>query len=98
VLLGQDTLALAWRNATTTGGQSLPMGLGWFVQSYNGTRLVWHFGKLADGASSLLLKVPERDLTLILLANSNGLSEGFALENGDVTTSLFAKLFLRLFI
>jgi hypothetical protein len=33
---------------------------------------------------------------LILLANSDGLSAPFALENGDVTTSLFAKTFLRL--
>ena len=98
VLVGKDTLAVAWRNVTTARGQPLPTGLGWFVQSYNGTRLVWHFGKVSDGASSLLLQVPDRDLTLILLANSDGLSEGFGLEHGDVTTSLFAKLFLRLFV
>jgi CubicO group peptidase (beta-lactamase class C family) len=75
-----------------------PTGLGWFVQSYNGQRLVWHFG-LAPGAySSLFLKVPDRKLTLILLANSDGLSGPFALERGDVTSSLFAKLFLSLFV
>jgi hypothetical protein len=37
-------------------------------------------------------------LTLILLANSDGLSEPFSLQNGDVTTSLFARTFLRLFV
>jgi hypothetical protein len=40
--------------------------------------------------------LPNRELTLILLANSDGLSAPFALENGDVTTSLFAQTFLRL--
>jgi hypothetical protein len=42
--------------------------------------------------------VPSRDVTLILLANSDGLSAPFALENGDVTTSLYARLFLKLLI
>jgi CubicO group peptidase (beta-lactamase class C family) len=74
----------------------LPTGLGWFVQTYNGERVVWQFGLVKDAWSSLILKLPDRNLTLILLANSDGLSAPFALENGDVTTSLFARLFLKL--
>ena len=46
----------------------------------------------------MILKVPGRDMTLILLANSEGLSAPFALENGDVTRSLFALVFLRIFV
>ena len=42
--------------------------------------------------------MPGRDITLILLANSDGLSAPYTLANGDVTASLFAKLFLRLFV
>jgi hypothetical protein len=42
--------------------------------------------------------VPGRGLTLILLANSDDLSAPYSLHNGDVTTSLFAQLFLRLFL
>ena len=34
---------------------------------------------------------------LILLANSDGLSSYFDLASGDITKSLFAILFLRLF-
>jgi CubicO group peptidase (beta-lactamase class C family) len=75
-----------------------PTGHGWFVQSYNNERLVWHFGSAPGAYSSLILKVPGRSLTLILLANSDGLSEPFALRQGDVTASLFAKLFLRTFV
>jgi len=66
------------------------------VQSYNNERLVWQFGVVKDAYSGLILKLPDRNITLILLANSDGLSAPFALENGDVTTSLFAKTFLRL--
>ena len=46
----------------------------------------------------MIVKVPSRGLTLILLANSDGLSEPFALPNGDVNASVFAKAFLRLFV
>jgi hypothetical protein len=57
---------------------------------------VWHFGQIPNAYSSLLIKVPERNITLILLANSDRLSAPFQLGRGDVTRSLFAALFLRL--
>ena len=68
------------------------------MQYYNGEKLVWHFGNVPDAYSSLILKVPSRRLTLILLANSDGLSAPFSLHQGDVTSSLFARTFLRLFL
>jgi CubicO group peptidase (beta-lactamase class C family) len=86
-----DTLKAAWSRSGTT-----PLGLGWFVQGYNNEPVVWQFGLVKDAYSGLILKLPNREMTLILLANSDGLSAPFALENGDVTTSLFAKTFLRL--
>ena len=97
-LVHGDLRAVAWTNVTSTSGAALPSGLGWFVQTYNGERLVWHFGSVRDTSSSLILKVPGRNITLILLANSDGLSAPYALADGDVTVSLFAKLFLRLFV
>lgn len=98
ILVRRDVLDIGWRNAVTESGSVLPTGLGWFVQTYDGKRLVWHFGSVPDAFSSLMLKVPDRDLTLILLANSDGLSSTFRLHEGDVTTSLFARLFLRMFV
>jgi CubicO group peptidase (beta-lactamase class C family) len=97
VLLRPELLSVAWSNVTTSSGAPLPSGLGWFVQNYNGERLVWHFGATPGAASSLLIKVPRRDITLILLANSDGLSPA-SISEGDVTASLFAKLFLRVFV
>lgn len=98
VLLRPETLALSWTNAASASGVPLPSGIGWFVQRYEGERIVWHFGASTDAFSSLILKVPNRDLTLILLANSDGLSSFFPLAEGDVTASLFARVFLRLFL
>lgn len=97
-LIGPTLRAAAWTNVTTSAGAPLPTGLGWFVQSYNGERLVWQFGAIRDVGSALLLKVPSRGITLILLANSDGLAPADTLAAGDVTVSLFAKLFLRLFV
>jgi CubicO group peptidase (beta-lactamase class C family) len=96
-LLRDGTVAAMWSNVSATGAVR-PTGLGWFVQTYNGERLVWHFGYEPDAYSSLILKIPSRRLTLILLANSDGLSAPFDLSKGDVTSSLFALTFLRLFL
>jgi CubicO group peptidase (beta-lactamase class C family) len=97
ILLRPETLDLAWTAAPGAGGQPLPHGLGWFVQQYNGERIVWQFG-VSDTSSSLVLTVPARRLTLILFANSNGLAKLFPLTAGDITVSPFAKVFLRLFV
>ena len=97
-LLAEDTLAAAWSPAGERAGVTSPMGLGWFVQYYKGERVVWHFGSVQNGYSSLFMKVPSRKITFILLANGDGLSAPFQLSAGDVTRSPFATLFLRLVI
>jgi CubicO group peptidase (beta-lactamase class C family) len=95
-MLQPETIGAAWRPTAEPDGTPSPMGLGWFVQFYRGQRVVWHFGNVPNAYSSLVLKLPERNLTFILLANSDGLSAPFQLQSGDVTRSLFATLFLRL--
>ena len=96
LLLDDDTLAVAWSPTNRREGPAVPFGLGWFVQPHRGGRVVWHFGLLQNAYSSLVVKLPERRLTFILLANSDGLSAPFQLGSGDVTRSVFATLFLRL--
>ena len=86
-------------NAWTPVGPGFPTGLGWFVQAYNGVPVIWQFGTVPDAFSSLIVKVPTRGLTLILLANSDGLSPPLlALEKGDVNASVFAQTFLRMYV
>ena len=97
LLVREEMLALAWSNVVNGQNTALPIGLGWFVQTYRGQRVVWHFGVIPNAYSSLIIKLPSRNLTFILLANSDGLSAPFQLESGDITRSLFATLFLRLY-
>jgi CubicO group peptidase (beta-lactamase class C family) len=97
LLLEENTVAVAWNNAVNRRGGSVPMGLGWFVQSHRGQRVVWHFGYTPNAYSALVVKVPAYNLTFILLANSDRLSAPFQLSQGEVTRSVFATLFLRLF-
>ena len=96
VMLRQETLDVAWNPLITPRGFMSPMGLGWFVQSHRGERVVWHFGLIGNAYSSLVVKLPDRKLTFILLANSDGLNAPFQLASGNVTRSLFATLFLKL--
>jgi len=95
-LLQLETIVSAWTPPANASGAPEPMGLGWFVQYYKGERVVWHFGNVPNAYSSLILKLPARNMTFILLANSDGLSAPYDLTQGDVTRSLFAALFLKL--
>lgn len=97
LLVSPDAQELAWTPFLSSAGAPQPHALGWFVQPYRGTRLVWHYGYWPQ-FSALYLKVPERGLTLILLANSGELSSPFPLGAGDVTKSSFARSFLTLFV
>jgi CubicO group peptidase (beta-lactamase class C family) len=98
VMLWPEWRALAWTPPTDANGHSLPHAYGWFVQSYNGERVAWQFGVSDNASSSMIITVPGRGLTLILLANSQGLARPFALSAGDVTVSPFARLFLSIFV
>jgi CubicO group peptidase (beta-lactamase class C family) len=98
VLLLEDTMSTAWSQTQLADHSAAPTGLGWFVQTYRGTKVVWHFGVVPNAYSALIVKVPSRRVTMILLANSDGLAVPFQLETGDVTRSLFASVFLRMLL
>ena len=88
--LTADTLRLAWTPVTAQSA------LGWFVQRVGTDTVVWQYGVEAGAYSSLMIKVPARDLTLVLLANSDALGAPHATGTPDVNASLFARLFFRI--
>lgn len=96
ILLLDETLAVAWNPAVSGRGTPVPFGLGWFVQSYRNQRVVWHYGTVPNAYGSLIIKLPDQKLTLILLANSERLNSPFQLHTGDIGRSLFATVFLKL--
>jgi hypothetical protein len=59
--------------------------------------VVWQYG-LWTANSSLILKVPERQLTFILLANTDGLSSPYPLGAGTLESSPWAREFLDAFV
>ena len=97
-LLRDATLEQAWSAALGPGGVPQPTGLGWFVQSYRGVPVVWQYGMVPNAYSAMVLKIPSRRVTMILLANSDGLVNSFQLEAGDVTRSPFASVLLRMLL
>ena len=95
--LTKETQQLAFTPAVSTKGQALPYGLGWFTQNFEGTKFLWHYGYWT-GNSSFILKVPERNMTFIIMANSDNLSRPTDLGAGDATSSPVGLAFLKTFI
>jgi hypothetical protein len=94
ILLSQETKEQMFTPTVSTRGDELPYGLGWFTQSYKGLRLIWHYG-FDYVISSLILKVPDENITFIILANSCNLSRPHRLGDGDVLVSSVALAFLK---
>ena len=82
----------------TPNGTTLPYGLGWFVEAQQGVRLVWHYGWFPPVVSALYLKVPDEEITLLLLSNSDRLSANYAWSQRGVQASPYARLFLKHFV
>lgn len=85
----------------TPSGTSLPYGLGWFLGTLEGHRVAWHTGLWEGKYSALYLKVlsesPREQLTLILLANSDGLQWTSRLDEAAIERSKYAVAFVRAF-
>ena len=95
--LTKETQQLAFTPTLSTRGEALPYGLGWFTQNYKGTKLLWHYGYWT-GNSSFILKLPERNMTFIIMANSDNLSRPTDLGSGDALSSPVGMAFLKTFI
>jgi CubicO group peptidase (beta-lactamase class C family) len=74
-------------------GRPLPAALGWFVQQIGGEQVRWQFAHQAD-ASGLLVNLPRRRLTFVILARGDRLSAPFWLAFGDLRWSPAAAAFL----
>lgn len=71
---------------------------GWFAQDWQGHRLVWHSGWDPERYSAMYLKVPDRKLTLIVLANTEALWWENSLVRAEIQDSPVAAAFLAGFV
>ena len=80
-------------------GITAPYASGWYVQKYRGKTLYWHGGwDEAAGFSALYLKVPDEEISMILLANGEGIHWNNPLDKAMVHKSPFAEAFMSRFI
>lgn len=96
LIVSEKTKKAMFTQTTSTKGGILPYGLGWFVQEHEKEKIVWHYGHAPQAYSSLWLKIPRKNISMILLANSEGVSGPFDLGAGDILKCPFAVMFLSL--
>jgi CubicO group peptidase (beta-lactamase class C family) len=75
VLLKKKTQEKAWTPFTSNTGERLPYGLGWFVTDDLGLKVVWHYGDWGSGFSAMYIKIPAKNVSVIMLANSEALAD-----------------------
>lgn len=96
-LLRPESIRAMWTPGRSPSGAPLPYGLGWFLATPFGEPVVWHTGLWEGAYSALYLKAPGRRLSLILLANSDGLRWETRLDEAAIERSPFATAFLAAF-
>src|SRR5262245_909275 len=97
-LLDEASKALGWPPPQAPDGTPLPYGLRWFVQQTRAMQVIWHYSHALE-SSSLIVKLPARRATFVILANSDGLSRWRGLgDRADVTASPPATLFVNWYL
>jgi CubicO group peptidase (beta-lactamase class C family) len=99
ILLNAESKKLMFTPTISNSGEVLPYGLGWFIDNNESVKIIWHYGYW-DAASSLIMKVPERELSFVILANTDRLSsasQGLGSDE-DVNRSVVAQEFLNAFV
>jgi CubicO group peptidase (beta-lactamase class C family) len=85
-----------WTAMHSTEGDTLVYGLGWFITQVEGMEVIWHYGQ-EECYSTVLMYVPEKNVTLIMLANSATLSDhGRMLSGNPARSALFWAFFKHL--
>jgi CubicO group peptidase (beta-lactamase class C family) len=99
LLLTAESKELMFTPTISNSGNELPYGLGWFIDNNESVKIIWHYGYW-DAISTLILKIPERELSFVILANTDRLSsasQGIG-SNEDVNCSVVAQEFLNAFV
>ncbi len=96
-LISPASMKKMWTNMRSSEGDTLPYGLGWFVNKVEEVDIFWHYGH-EDCYSTVLMYVPSKNLTLIVLANSATLSEHGRMLSGNPARSALFWAFLKHFV
>lgn len=88
-----------WTPPRDENGKPAPYAYGWFVQDWNGHRLVWHSGWWPDAYAGFLVKAPDDGWTLVALGNTDGIRTDInTLTRAEVEANPLVAKFLELFV
>jgi CubicO group peptidase (beta-lactamase class C family) len=99
LIISEESMQLANMPFRFKTGNYSNYGIGWFVENFHDVKLIWNFG-YGYCTSGMILKIPEFDLTFIILSNCDRLSKPFpiGLPQVSVLESQFALEFFKAFI
>jgi CubicO group peptidase (beta-lactamase class C family) len=99
ILMSAETEELMLTPFVSNSGEELPQALGWFVDNNEDTKIIWHY-RYWDSYSALIMKIPEKELSFVILANTNRLSSASnnIVRDEDVNHSVVAQEFLNAFV
>ena len=99
LLISAKSKELMFTPTISNGGAELPYGLGWFIDNDESVNVIWHYGYW-DAISALIIKVPEKELSFVILANTDRLSSASQGIGGDedVNHSVVAQEFINAFV
>ncbi|MFC1784817.1 serine hydrolase domain-containing protein [Candidatus Neomarinimicrobiota bacterium] len=99
MLLTVESKNLMFTSTISNNGEELPYGLGWFIDNNEDVEIIWHYG-YGTAVSTLILKIPDEELSFVILANTDRLSSaspGIGMDE-DVNRSVVAQEFLNAFV
>lgn len=96
-LLGDSLRDRMWQARLNSQGDTLNYCLGWFRARIANKLVHWHYGQLG-GYSTVLLKIPEMDLSFILLSNSGAISDHAHMIQGNPLRSSLLFSFFKHFV
>lgn len=98
-ILSPELRETMWTPALEPSGQPAAYAHGWFVQSWQNHRLVWHSGWWPDAYAGVFLKAPEDGWTLIALGNTDGIRHEIdTLTKAQIEKNPLVGKFLELFV
>ncbi len=98
-ILSPELREKMWTPDIDSDGKAAPYANGWFVQNWEGHRLVWHGGWWPDAYAGILLKAPDDGWTLIALGNTDGIHHEIdTLTKAQIEKSPLPAKFLELFV
>ncbi|NMH61308.1 serine hydrolase [Alteromonas ponticola] len=97
-ILSDKTRALTEHPYVTESGTSIPYAYGRYIQYVNDEKIIWHSGWDEEaGFTAVYLKFPERNLTIVVLANNEGLWWGNPLDKAEIERSPVFQAAARIF-